>query len=59
MRNLRRLRLLALAGSITFVGSMTSALAGLADVVAYACAKSGLLGLCGHWPSSGPTTGRR
>lgn len=33
------------SGSIVFVGSLTSARAGLPDVVAYAAAKSGLLGL--------------
>jgi len=32
-------------GSLIFIGSMTSARAGMADLVAYAAAKSGLLGL--------------
>jgi NAD(P)-dependent dehydrogenase (short-subunit alcohol dehydrogenase family) len=41
----RRLMAAGRPGSITFVGSMTSARAGLTDIVAYACAKSGLLGL--------------
>jgi 2-dehydro-3-deoxy-D-gluconate 5-dehydrogenase len=32
-------------GTIVFIGSMTSARVGLRDIAAYACAKSGLLGL--------------